>query len=65
MTGLDGRHGNQDGRIERKRGDTKIGTLKDQYQELNSFANDVTLVDLRDRFGVDSLSALIRTLRDR
>jgi hypothetical protein len=37
MTGLDGRHRNEDGRIERKRGDTKVRNLKDQYPQLKRF----------------------------
>lgn len=65
MAGLDGRHRNEDGRIERKRGDTKIGTIKDQYPELKNFPNDATLGELRDQFHVDSLDALLRTLRNR
>jgi len=65
MTGLDGRHRNEDGRIERKRGDAKIGSLKDQYPELKDFPDDTTLGELRDRYHVDSLDALLRTLRNR
>jgi hypothetical protein len=61
MAGLDGRHRNEDGTIERKRGDTKIGTLKGQYPELKDFPDDATLGDLRDRYQVDSLDALLRT----
>ena len=64
MSGLDGRHRNEDGRIERKRGDTKIENLKDQYPELKRFPDDATLGDLRDRYGVDSLDALLRRLRN-
>jgi hypothetical protein len=64
VSGLDGRHRNEDGRIERKRGDTKIENLKDQYPELKRFPDDATLGDLRDRYGVDSLDALLRRLRN-
>jgi len=64
-TGLDGRHRNEDGRIERKRGDTKIGNLKGQYPELRDFPDDATLGELRDEYHVDSLDALIRELRRR
>jgi hypothetical protein len=62
-TGLDGRHRNEDGRIEKKRGDTKIGNLKAQYPELKDFPDDATLGELRDRYHVDSLDALLRELR--
>lgn len=63
MTGLDDRNRNEDGRIERKRGDTKIKNLKDDYPELGRFPDETTLGELRDRYGVDSLDALRRKLR--
>lgn len=64
-SGLDGRHRNEDGRIEKKRGDTKIGHLKAQYPELKSFPDDATLGELREQYQVDSLDALLRALRAR
>lgn len=63
MEGLDGRHRNEDGRIERKRGDAKVKNLKDDYPELGAFPDETTLGELRDRYGVDSLDALRRKLR--
>ena len=65
MAGLDGRHRNEDGRIERKRGDTKIENLKDQYPELKSFPDNATLEEIRTQYNVDSLDALLRALRNR
>ena len=65
MTGLDGRHCNEDGRIEKKRGDTKIGHLKGQYPELKDFSDEATLGELRERYHVDSLDALLRELRSK
>jgi hypothetical protein len=65
MAGLDGRHRNEDGRIERKRGDTKIENLKDQYSELKSFPDNTTLEEIRTQYNVDSLDALLRALRNR
>jgi len=65
MAGLDGRHRNEDGRIERKRGDTKIENLKDQYPELKSFPDKATLKEIRTQYNVDSLDALLRALRNR
>lgn len=62
MTGLDDRHRNEDGRIERKRGDTKVGNLKDLYPQLRRFPDGMTLGELRDRYNVDSLDALLRAL---
>jgi hypothetical protein len=43
MGGLDGHHRNEDGRIERKRGDTKVENLKGQYPELERFPDEATL----------------------
>ena len=65
MAGLDGRHRNDDGRIERKRGDTKIENLKDQYPELRVFPDNATLGEIRTQYNVDSLDALLRELRNR
>lgn len=64
MGGLDGRHRNEDGRIERKRGDTKIKNLKDQHPELNAFSDNATLGEIRTRYNVDSLDALLKALRN-
>jgi len=63
--GLDGRHRDEDGRIERKHGNTKIKNLKDQYPELKNFRNEDTLGEVRERYGVDSLDALLRELRNK
>ena len=63
MTGLDGRHRNEDGRIEKKRGDTKVGHLKARYPALVGFPDDTTLGELRERYQVESLDALLRVLR--
>jgi hypothetical protein len=65
MAGLDGRHRNEDGRIERKRGDTKIENLKDQYPKLKNFPDNATLEEIRTQYKVDSLGALLRALRNR
>lgn len=65
MSGIDDRHRNENGRIERKHGNSKIGNMKDQYPELKNFPDDATLGELRSRYSVDSLDALIRELRKR
>jgi hypothetical protein len=65
MTGLDDRHRNEDGRIERKHGNSKVGNMKDQYPELKKFPDNTTLGELRDRYNVDSLDSLLRELRKR
>jgi hypothetical protein len=61
--GLDGRHRDRDGRIEKKHGNTKVKNLKQQYPELKNFRDDDTLGQLRDRYGADSLDELLRRLR--
>jgi hypothetical protein len=63
MSELDGRHRNEDGRIDRKRGDTKIENLKDQYPQLRVFPDEATLGEIRDQYNVSSLNALLRALR--
>jgi hypothetical protein len=65
MSGLDDRHRNENGRFERKHGNSKIGNMKDQYPELKNFSDNATLGELRDRYNVDSLDALLRELRKR
>jgi len=65
MKGLDGRHRDKDGRIEKKHGNTKIKNLKGEYPELKNFQNEDTLGQVRDRYGADSLDELIRILRSK
>ena len=52
MDGLDGRHRDQDSRIERKHGNTKIKNLKLYYPELKNFRNEDTLGQLLVRYNV-------------
>jgi len=63
--GLDDRCRDEDGTIRRKRRDTLVGTLRDEYGE--SFAEgyriDAHLGTVLDEEGVDSLSELLRRLR--
>jgi hypothetical protein len=65
MTGLDDRHRDRDGRIEKKHGNTKIKNLKDDYPELKNFRDEDTLGEVRDRYGAESLDDLLRKLRNR
>jgi hypothetical protein len=62
MAGLDGRHRDESGRIEKKHGNTKIKNLKGEYPELKNFRNDDTLGKVRARYGVESLDALLDKL---
>ena len=63
MAGLDGRHRDENGRIERKHGNTKIKNLKGEYPELRNFRNEDTLGKVLGRQGVESLDALLDKLR--
>lgn len=62
---LDGRTRDNDGEIRRKRGDTLIGTLRDEYG--NNFAqgyrSDTKLATFLDREGYDSLSHYLKNPR--
>jgi hypothetical protein len=64
-TGLDDRCRDDDGSIRRKRGDTLVATLREEYGD--DFAPDVRgdmrLDNLLERAGVDSLSEYLRQTR--
>jgi hypothetical protein len=62
---LDDRHRDVNGKISHKHGNTKIKNLKDLYPELKNFRNEDTLGAVRDRYGVTSLDALLRELRQK
>lgn len=59
---LDNRSRDEDGEIRRKRGDTRIDTLRDTYGPDfgNGYRGDTHLETLLEREGVDSLSAYLR-----
>ena len=65
-TGLDDRCRDADGEIRRKRGDTLVGTLRDEYGP--NFAPgvraDMRLDTLLDRTGAASLSDFLRNHND-
>jgi len=63
MEGLDGRHRDRDGRIQKKRSDTKMKNLKPQYPELKNFGNESTLGEVCERQGVADLDQLLRKQR--
>jgi len=62
-TGLDQRCRDEDGTIRRKRSDTRIGTLRDEYGEdfAQGIRSDATLGTLLKRAGAESLSEYLRT----
>ena len=61
---LDGRHRDKSGRISEKHGNTKMKTLKPDYPELKHFGNEDTLSTVKDRQGVDTLSELLKKVRN-
>lgn len=63
MQGLDGRHRDRDGRIQKKRSDTKMKTLKLEYPELKNFGDESTLGEVCERQGVADLDQLLRKQR--
>ena len=62
--GLDNRHRDRDGRIDSKRSDTKISTLRQTYGPdfVKGMSGDKTLGDLRQKTG-QSLSQMVRGKR--
>jgi hypothetical protein len=60
--GLDERMRDQDGTIRKKRGDTKIETLRQEYGK--NFApghpDDATLAEVLEKEGADSLTQLLK-----
>jgi hypothetical protein len=63
--GLDDRCRDEDGTIRRKRRDTQVGTLRDEYGDdfASGFRSDATLGTVVERTGADSLSDLLRRRR--
>jgi hypothetical protein len=63
-TGLDGRHRDLDGRIEEKRGDTLVRTLRREYGAdfLRDWRSDAKLSRVRDEADM-SLTELVRQHR--
>lgn len=62
--GLDGRHRDSDGEIRRKRGDTLIGTLRNEYPGFAPGVRaDMRLDTYLDREGLDSLSDALKRQR--
>ena len=64
-TGLDARCRDEDGSIRRKRGDTLVGNLRQEYGEnfATGVRSDMRLDTLLEQAGVDSLSEYLRSHR--
>jgi hypothetical protein len=66
-TGLDGRHRDKDGQIDRKHGNTRVDTLRETYGAgfLPGFRGDAHLSTVLAKTGVPSLSKLVEQHRER
>jgi len=59
--GLDGRHRDADGRIERKHGNTLVGTLRETYgKSFSGFRSDAKLSTVLRETGNKSLSDALK-----
>ena len=63
--GLDGRSRNEDGEIRKKRSDTLVGTLRDEYGDdfAKGYRSDTKLGTVLEREGFDDLSQLLKKKR--
>lgn len=52
------------GQLRAKRGDTLVGTIEDRYNVDLGMRSDARLDTALDRYGVDSLSQLLKVVRD-
>jgi len=55
---------NEDGELRRKRGDTHVGTVEEQYSRDFGVRSDMHLDTLLDRTGASSLSDLLKKSKD-
>jgi uncharacterized protein Veg len=64
--GLDGRHRDADGQIDRKRSDTRVDTLRKTYGDdfLREFRGDAQLGTVLEKTGADSLTELVKKHRN-
>ncbi len=60
--GLDGRHRDTDGTTEKKRGDTRVRTLRKEYgsEFAPGYRSDAKLEKMKKQEGVDSLGESIK-----
>ena len=55
---------NNDGEFRRKRSDTKVQNLKEQYPEFDGINGNMHLGTLKDKFDTDSLDGVRKALRE-
>ncbi len=63
MKGLDGRHRDKNGQIEKKHGNTKIKNLVGDYPILKKYNNENRLAAIERRLKVDSLDEVLKITR--
>jgi hypothetical protein len=65
--GLDDRHRDKDGEIDRKHGNTRVGTLRKTYGDdfLSDWRSDAKLETVLEDSGAESLSQLVKKHRRR
>jgi len=63
--GLDNRHRDKDGEIDRKHGNTRVGTLRNTYGEdfLEDWRSDAKLETVLEDIGAKSLTQLVKDYR--
>jgi hypothetical protein len=63
--GLDERHRDSDGEIERKKGNTRVDTLRETYGDdfLSDFRGDAHLETVLEQTGAQSLTELVKKYR--
>jgi hypothetical protein len=63
--GLDDRHRDKDGEIDRKHGNTRVGTLRKTYGDdfLNDWRSDAKLETVLEDTGAESLTELVKKHR--
>ncbi|MBA3973391.1 MAG: hypothetical protein C0504_04125 [Candidatus Solibacter sp.] len=54
---------NEDGELRQKRGDTRVGTIEEQYGVNFGVRSDMKLDTLRERLGATSIDDLISSTR--
>jgi hypothetical protein len=64
MSNLDDRYRDEDGQIRKKRGDTKVETLKETYSEFEGINGNKLLKTLEKELGTDSLNSTLKKLRE-
>lgn len=63
MSNLDNRFRDENGRIRKKRSDTKVETLKETYPEFDGINGNTHLGTLEKELGTHSLDETLRKLR--